>query len=84
MPIYEYTCPECDHTFEKLQLLREGPVALCPQCGSPAEKIMSASVGYIMKGENPGRPRGGRGAQGSGPCCGQQSGCDNPKRCCTK
>ena len=82
MPIYEYTCSDCGHTFERLQLLQEGPVATCPECGSAAEKVMSASVAYIMKGaDNPG---GGRWAQGGGSCCGQSSPCDSPKRCCTK
>jgi putative FmdB family regulatory protein len=82
MPIYEYRCLDCGHTFERLQSLQERPVADCPECGKPVEKVMSASVGYIMKGAN--NPGGGRWAQDGGACCGQSSPCEDPKRCCTK
>ena len=81
MPIYEYQCPGCSHTFEKLQSLKQG-AALCPACGKEAERVMSASVGFIMKGT--GRRAGDRGAQDEGSCCGQVSPCEHPKRCCTK
>jgi len=82
MPIYEYRCSNCGCTFERLQFLHESPEATCPECGRPAEKVLSASVGYIMKrASNPG---GDRWAQDGGPCCGQSSPCENPKRCCTK
>ena len=81
MPIYEYQCPGCGHTFEKLQFLQER-AALCPACGTDAEKVMSASVGFIMK--ETGYPAGGHGAQDRGPCCGQASPCEHPKRCCTR
>ena len=33
MPIYEYHCEPCDHTFETL-IRREGDVAHCPRCGN--------------------------------------------------
>jgi putative FmdB family regulatory protein len=82
VPIYEFNCPACGRTFEKLQSLEEKPVAPCPECGEPAEKIMSASGGYVMKGQNRGRSPGW--PREKGPCCGQGSGCENPKRCCTK
>lgn len=82
MPIYEYRCLNCGCTFERLQSLQESPAATCPECGKAAEKVMSASVGYIMKGaKNSG---GGRRAQDGGPCCGQASPCEDPKRCCGK
>ena len=32
MPIYEYRCEPCDHTFETL-VRGSGDVAHCPQCG---------------------------------------------------
>ncbi|MBW2020663.1 MAG: zinc ribbon domain-containing protein [Deltaproteobacteria bacterium] len=82
MPIYEYRCPDCGHTFERLQSLQEGAVATCPECGNPAKKVMSASVGYIMKGAN--HPGVGRGAREGGSCCGHSSPCEHPKRCCMK
>ncbi len=34
MPLYEYRCDDCDHRFEVLQRLGEGPEGLlCPGCG---------------------------------------------------
>lgn len=32
MPIYEYRCEPCDHTFETL-IRGQGDVAHCPRCG---------------------------------------------------
>lgn len=81
MPIYEYECSGCGSTFEKLQSLEER-IAFCPACGKEARRVMSASVGYIMKGTT--HQVSGRGARGPGSCCGQTSPCEHPKRCCTK
>ncbi len=34
MPLYEYRCSRCRHTFEILQSLGAGPQGLiCPECG---------------------------------------------------
>lgn len=33
MPIYEYHCEPCDHTFETL-IRSESDIARCPSCGS--------------------------------------------------
>ena len=33
MPIYEYRCDPCDHTFETL-IRSSGDVAHCPKCGN--------------------------------------------------
>ncbi len=44
MPIYEYRCRSCEHTFDVLQRLGEdGKNLVCPQCGeSEPEKVFSA------------------------------------------
>lgn len=43
MPLYEYVCPECKSKFELLrQMSQVGEEALCPHCGSKAEKILSS------------------------------------------
>jgi putative FmdB family regulatory protein len=40
MPIYEYSCKECENQFEELVLGDETP--RCPSCGSEAlERLMS-------------------------------------------
>jgi putative FmdB family regulatory protein len=45
MPMYEYTCTDCAHTFETLVLGQEQPE--CPQCASRhLQRLMSIpSVG---------------------------------------
>jgi len=44
--------------------------------------VMSASVGYIMKGTS--HHGGGRRARDASSCCGASTPCEHPKRCCTK
>lgn len=40
MPLYEYACPQCDHTFEELVFNSE-PVE-CPQCHTTkVERLLS-------------------------------------------
>ncbi len=48
MPIYEYRCTQCHHTFECFQPVGD-PVPNCPQCGSLSKKVYN-SVGLIFKG----------------------------------
>lgn len=39
MPIYEYTCQECNYRFEKfVRSMANGSEASCPQCGSTHTK----------------------------------------------
>ncbi len=40
MPIYEYACPACGKTFEKIQRT-DIAQASCPVCGKTAERIVS-------------------------------------------
>jgi putative FmdB family regulatory protein len=50
MPTYEFRCPE-GHEFEKLYRTISGAEAqtVCPHCGQPAERMMSAT-GFAFKG----------------------------------
>ena len=41
MPLYEYECPK-DGTFERMQKFSDPPLAACPTCGGPVEKLLSA------------------------------------------
>jgi putative FmdB family regulatory protein len=43
MPIYEYKCKKCGHTFGVLQPATAGRTgAVCPQCGgSETERVIS-------------------------------------------
>lgn len=42
MPLYEYQCKKCKHTFEKIQKFSDPEVKKCPECGGPVEKLISA------------------------------------------
>jgi putative FmdB family regulatory protein len=50
MPTYEFRCPD-GHDFEKFYRTISGAesTATCPQCGKPAERVMSAT-GFSFKG----------------------------------
>lgn len=46
MPLYEFACQKCDHTFE--ELVFDGDAVACPKChGAKVEKLLSV----------PGRPK---------------------------
>ena len=42
MPIYEYQCESCEKRTEAIQKLDEPPLTICPHCGGPLRKLMSA------------------------------------------
>jgi len=50
MPIYEYECRACGHTFEEWQKITEPPVKKCPSCSKRrVERLMSATS-FTLKG----------------------------------
>ena len=50
MPIYEYQCTGCHHTFDVLQKINDEPVKQCPKCSeNKAVKLVSAA-GFQLKG----------------------------------
>ncbi len=49
MPIYEYRCTVCEHTFEVMQKFSDPPVKKCPECKGKVEKLLSAP-GLLFKG----------------------------------
>lgn len=46
MPIYEYTCKDCDADFEKLVFSGDTEGITCPECQSPrvVKQMSAASV----------------------------------------
>jgi putative FmdB family regulatory protein len=50
MPTYEYRCPK-GHEFELFQRMSDEPVASCPTCGKPAQRLLSGGGGLLFKGE---------------------------------
>lgn len=69
MPIYEYHCEPCDHTFETL-IRREGDVARCPRCGNMkvAKQFSVPAAAHSHSGSSslPGCGGGGCGNGGGG------------------
>jgi putative FmdB family regulatory protein len=49
MPTYEYVCSN-QHAFEQFQKISDPPIEVCPQCGAPAERILSGGAGLLFKG----------------------------------
>ena len=61
MPIYEYECGKCRHSFEKKQRFDEEPLAICPECQGKAKRVIQPSPiifkgsgFYITDSRNPG------------------------------
>lgn len=49
MPIYEYVCASCSHSFEVRQRFSDDPVTTCPQCGGTVRRVLFPA-GIIFKG----------------------------------
>ncbi len=49
MPIYEYECCDCEHSFEIKQGFHDEPLAECPKCRGRAQRVIR-SVLVIFKG----------------------------------
>ena len=50
MPIYEYGCQGCGHTFEQLQKVSDGPPSACPSCEGPEIKKLVSRTSFVLKG----------------------------------
>jgi putative FmdB family regulatory protein len=42
VPLYEYRCTKCGHTFEKIQKFSDPQISECPKCGAAVEQVISA------------------------------------------
>jgi putative FmdB family regulatory protein len=50
MPIYEYACKDCGHTFDTLQKMGAEPLVECPECGKPELRKMVSAPNFRLKG----------------------------------
>ena len=73
MPIYEYHCPTCSHSFDKLQPMNSTG-ADCPVCEQPARRAISVFAS-VSKGGGEITDLGGLPPLGGGGCCGGGCGC---------
>lgn len=48
VPLFDYTCPSCDHTFDKIAKHDES--VPCPKCGNIAKKDIVAPS-FMLKGQ---------------------------------
>jgi putative FmdB family regulatory protein len=44
MPMYEYECGECHRRTEKIQKFSDAPLTVCPYCGGPLERTITAAA----------------------------------------
>jgi putative FmdB family regulatory protein len=40
VPIYEYQCDDCGHSFDVMQKMSDDPLTECEQCGGPLRKVL--------------------------------------------
>jgi len=50
MPIFDYQCTACGHTFDVLQKAGEGVLRKCPDCGKLKLKKLLAAPNFHLKG----------------------------------
>ena len=51
MPTYEYSCDNCENTFEQLQSITARSLRKCPQCGKlKLRRLIGSGAGIIFKG----------------------------------
>ncbi|HEY1993736.1 MAG TPA: zinc ribbon domain-containing protein [Edaphobacter sp.] len=42
MPLYEYECTTCHKHTEKIQKFSDPEITVCPHCGGPLQRVLSA------------------------------------------
>jgi putative FmdB family regulatory protein len=50
MPIYEYRCEACGHTFDQLQKLADAPLSDCPECHAASLRRLISAPAFRLKG----------------------------------
>ena len=51
MPIYEYACRSCEHTFDALQKMADPVVVDCPECGETSLRRLLSAPKFRLKGK---------------------------------
>ena len=44
MPLYEYECKSCHRRTEKIQKFSDAELTVCPHCGGPLERTITAAA----------------------------------------
>lgn len=82
MPLYEYECTSCQRRTEKIQKFSDPELTVCPHCGGPLERTITAAAiafkggGWFKDGYGSVKPAAAAG-EGSGAGDGGGSGADS-------
>jgi putative FmdB family regulatory protein len=49
VPIYDYHCDHCGHSFSQVQSYKDPPVEKCPNCGKKPRRLIAPSA-VVFKG----------------------------------
>jgi putative FmdB family regulatory protein len=84
MPLYEYECTSCHRRTEKIQKFSDPELTVCPHCGGPLERTITAAAiafkggGWFKDGYGSVKPAAAAGGgEGSGSAGGGGSAPDN-------
>jgi putative FmdB family regulatory protein len=85
MPLYEYECTTCHRRTEKIQKYSDAELTVCPHCGGPLERTITAPAfqfaggGWYKDGYGSAKPASGSGSTGGGDSAGGDSSGDSAK-----
>ena len=71
MPLYEYKCATCHKHTEKIQKFSDPEITVCPHCGGPLERVISAPAvsfkggGWYADGYGNAKPKSSGDSNGS-------------------
>ncbi len=68
MPLYDYKCDGCKHTFEENHPMSAPPIKTCPSCGKEKVRKVLSTGGVISSG-------GSGGGDAPSPCAPVGGGC---------
>jgi putative FmdB family regulatory protein len=72
MPLYEYECTTCHKHTEKIQKFSDPEITICPHCGGPLERVISAPAvsfkggGWYADGYGNAKPKSSGDSSNSG------------------
>lgn len=49
MPIYSYSCLQCEFQFEEYQSIKDDPLQICPNCNGQLKKNICSSINLNIK-----------------------------------
>lgn len=50
MPVYEFLCKACSHTWETFQKITDEPITNCEKCNEPqAKRLISGGTAFSLK-----------------------------------